>query len=951
MKINKLSYLLLGAALCGCTTDTTDGTGAKKTGADFIVHATVGDDGQTRADMTEDGLRFSFSAEDADRIGLYLNYPASDWTDQNLCFEAISSMNKGWVDFKQVTSSTFAIQEGLNVYAYYPYAEKEAQVSGTTDGTADSRAAVSSNWAGTRNLEIPAEQEQAAGNDYSNLAKYYALAAAPTTVVNDTDNVPSVKLNFSGVFALLRIRLVNDTQSDVTISRVDFEAAQNQPLTGLYTADLTADPKLANADYQTTAVAGKTGNKVSVTLTAPATIAAGGDSYIYAVVHPLEVSYCVITAWTADGYKFVERKTFNDNTTVSLQRDIRRTFKCSMSESNKLPVDTPPQNADGYYEIDSYEDMLWVSENANDATKKYKMTQDIDMSGKVYTPIGFGTNYTEGAKAQEFAGEFDGGGHTISNVTVNPSYHTCVGIFGATKSGAVIKNLNVANLTYESDLPSEKAGQRKWIGGLIGYALPGTTVSDVVLTNISLTANGSKENASTSYRIGGVIGLMELGSTEISHYKNITADGVTLTGGFALGGFAGTMQQSARIEECSVKNVTIRHKNQILDGGSNYSATRGYVYASSYFAGDVNQGTIDITCTGELVGGTNSREDLDGHGLMDESTWDIQPYVGELCISTLTLNGEVLSRKVEVATPETLAETLASRGGEIAVTADLDLTATQAVQVNYPTVLTLGEGTKITVTSNKLNNYSNLTISGPGTITGEYGLIRNYAGANLTIDGGTTLETTNNQTGSGILNNGGNVVIEDCTVNAAFYAIANQGGGQVTINKGDFSSTAHNGNGQWAYCIRTLGEGSETVINYAEVSGVQGAVAVDSGGKMTINDGIFSTYDLAGKGNNFHGLAVLADGHAVVNGGKFYSEGHDYCVRLGDDGAAAAYDTSTVELKGGYFGDMGLDKIKGGTTITPATGYKFEELAEPIVEESTTASGKSNTYKYRIVAE
>lgn len=76
----------------------------------------------------------------------------------------------------------------------------------------------------------------------------------------------------------------------------------------------------------------------------------------------------------------------------------------------------------------------------------------------------------------------------------------------------------------------------------------------------------------------------------------------------------------------------------------------------------------------------------------------------------------------------------------------------------------------------------------------------------------------------------------------------------LTVNNGKFSSTAHNGNGQWAYCIRTLGEGTETVINYAEVSGVQGAVTVDSGGKVTINDGIFSTYDLSGTGNNFHGL-------------------------------------------------------------------------------------------------
>lgn len=276
MKINKLSYLLLGAALCGCTTDTTEESGAKQTDADFIVRATVGDDGQTRADMTEDGLRFSFSAEDADRIGLYLNYPANDWTDQNLCFEAVNSQTKGWVDFKQVSSSTFAIQEGLNVYAYYPYEENEAQVSGTTDGTADSRAAVSSNWAGTRNLEVPAEQQQVAGDDFSNLAKYYVLAAVPTTVVNDTDNTPTVKLSFSGIFALLRIRLVNDTDNDVTIGRVDFEAARNQPLTGLYTADLTANPQFGNTDYKTTAVAGRTDNKVSVMLAAPATIGAGG---------------------------------------------------------------------------------------------------------------------------------------------------------------------------------------------------------------------------------------------------------------------------------------------------------------------------------------------------------------------------------------------------------------------------------------------------------------------------------------------------------------------------------------------------------------------------------------------------------------------------------------------------------------------------------------------------
>ena len=36
---------------------------------------------------------------------------------------------------------------------------------------------------------------------------------------------------------------------------------------------------------------------------------------------------------------------------------------------------------------------------------------------------------------------------------------------------------------------------------------------------------------------------------------------------------------------------------------------------------------------------------------------------------------------------------------------------------------------------------------------------------------------------------------------------------------------------------------------------------------------------------------------------------------------------------------------------TPAAGYKFEQLAEPIVEQSATVPGKTNTYKYRIVAQ
>ena len=128
-------------------------------------------------------------------------------------------------------------------------------------------------------------------------------------------------------------------------------------------------------------------------------------------------------------------------------------------------------------------------------------------------------------------------------------------------------------------------------------------------------------------------------------------------------------------------------------------------------------------------------------------------------------------------------------------------------------------------------------------------------------------------------------------------------------------------------------------------------MAVDSGGKVTINDGIFSTYDLSGTGNNFHGLAVLADGHAVVNGGKFSQRRARLLRTPGRRRCGSGFRPSTVELKGGYFGDMGLDKIKGGTTITRQQVTNSNNWPNRLSSSPRPYPEKANTYKYRIVAQ
>lgn len=138
MKIKRLSYLFhettLKAAFYLRRTQREGEAGTRKADADYIIALTVKDDlGQTGADVTEDGLRFSFSAEDAGRIGLYLNYPANDWTDQNPLFRSRELADKGWVDFKAGVFLDICHPRKAECLRLLPVRRKRSPGMGTTD--------------------------------------------------------------------------------------------------------------------------------------------------------------------------------------------------------------------------------------------------------------------------------------------------------------------------------------------------------------------------------------------------------------------------------------------------------------------------------------------------------------------------------------------------------------------------------------------------------------------------------------------------------------------------------------------------------------------------------------------------------------------------------------------------------------------------------------------------
>ena len=206
---------------------------------------------------------------------------------------------------------------------------------------------------------------------------------------------------------------------------------------------------------------------------------------------------------------------------------------------------------------------------------------DLTLTGE-WTPIGtsFGNSYT---------GTFDGGGHTITGLTVttNGQY---AGLFGCIGSGGKVQNVVLEGVQITSDNSSGYAG------GVAGYCYRGT------LENCSVS--GSVSGSGSSSDVGGVVGSQWGGS--------ITgcSSSATVKGTQRAGGVAGSTNYDATLTACyATGDMTVEN-----DGTSN--AWAGGVVGSNayctviacYAAGNVSgkgSGTIHVGgVTGENFDGT-----------------------------------------------------------------------------------------------------------------------------------------------------------------------------------------------------------------------------------------------------------------------------------------------------------------------------------------------------------
>lgn len=153
--------------------------------------------------------------------------------------------------------------------------------------------------------------------------------------------------------------------------------------------------------------------------------------------------------------------------------------------------------------ISSADDLLQLAKKVNAGTSHagdiIRLTADIDLSGKVWTPIGQGNHY--------FKGEFDGQGHTIKNLKQTTGAR--MGLFGLTES-AYLHNFTLKDSTLV--VTSHDAR----VGALAGNLQYWNVVKDVTVDGVNITVNANEG------LIGGVVGYVWESQLSNVDAKNVT---------------------------------------------------------------------------------------------------------------------------------------------------------------------------------------------------------------------------------------------------------------------------------------------------------------------------------------------------------------------------------------------------------------------------------------------
>ena len=201
----------------------------------------------------------------------------------------------------------------------------------------------------------------------------------------------------------------------------------------------------------------------------------------------------------------------------------------------------------------------------------FKQTADIDLTGVTWEPIGYSGSYY-------FAGNYDGGGHSITNAVstgkVDPDGFATAGIFGWVAFGSVA-NLHVKSANFVATGQNEYS----YVGGIAGVCY-GSSIKNCSVENSSLESRRNNNNNCA----GSIVGYSTGGTFEKCAAENNQVKTMAYGGGFVGEVDDGYGVGNSTFTNCYVANCTVISETDDSQGTS----------FSGGFAGEITASTLTI---------------------------------------------------------------------------------------------------------------------------------------------------------------------------------------------------------------------------------------------------------------------------------------------------------------------------------------------------------------------
>ena len=287
-----------------------------------------------------------------------------------------------------------------------------------------------------------------------------------------------------------------------------------------------------------------------------------------------------------------------------------------VAEDQSPTITTGSGTVNDPYHIDNWSQLNHVRD---DLTKNYILTANLSASS--YNYAGLGDSFQPiGSEAAPFTGNFNGNGHTISDLIVNLPSINYVGLFGYSYGN--ISNLGLLNINVTGNLDvGGLAGMFRGtgtisnsystgnvnsldygVGGLVGQTFDQVTINNSHSTATIFSSNGNA---------GGLVGMESSGTISNSY----STGSVNSSSGYDAGGLVG--YAAAAFNPASISNSystgSVTGGTTIGVGGLVGTSNPSVVISNSYSIGSITGGTT----VGGLIGRSFSQP------IITSSYWDI----------------------------------------------------------------------------------------------------------------------------------------------------------------------------------------------------------------------------------------------------------------------------------------------------------------------------------------